>query len=65
MQRSAVTPDMTARAVMILDDPTGYPMFSTTTMMFPSLLVLARVEWHPPDFQNGAVHRGVALYQQG
>jgi hypothetical protein len=25
--------------------------------------VLARVEWHAPDFQNSAVHRGVTLYQ--
>jgi len=25
--------------------------------------VLARVEWHPPDFQNSVVHRGVALYE--
>jgi hypothetical protein len=62
MQQSAVTPAMTTWAVMILDDPTDYPMFSTTTMMFGTQLVLARVEWHPPDFQNGAVHRGVTLY---
>jgi hypothetical protein len=25
-------------------------------------MVLARVEWHPPDFQNNAIHRGVTLY---
>jgi hypothetical protein len=31
-------------------------------MTFGTLLVLARVEWHPPDFQNHAVHRGVTLY---
>jgi hypothetical protein len=62
MQQSQVTPAMTAWAVMILDDPTTYPMFSTTTQVFGSLTVLARVEWHPPDFQNSVVHRGVTLY---
>lgn len=63
MQQSAVTSAMTTWAVAILDDPTTYPMFSTTTQMFGSLDVLARVEWHPPDFQNGAIHRGVTLYE--
>ncbi len=63
MMQSDVTPAMTTWAVAILDDPTGYPMFSTTTMTFGTLLVLARVEWHPPDFQNSVVHRGVTLYQ--
>ena len=62
MQQSQVTAAMTAWAVMILDDPTDYPMFSTTTMTFGTQLVLARVEWHPPDFQNSVVHRGVTLY---
>jgi hypothetical protein len=62
MQQSAVTPAMTSWAVMILDAPTQYPMFSTTTQLFGALEVLARVEWHPPDFQNSAVHRGVTLY---
>jgi hypothetical protein len=62
MEQSQVTPAMTAWAVEILDDPTTYPMFSTTTMAFGSLTVLARVEWHPPDFQNSTVHRGVTLY---
>ena len=47
-----------------LNDPTHYPMFSTTTKTFGAQLLLARVEWHPPDFQNGIVHRGVTLYQQ-
>ena len=62
MTQSAVTPAMTTWAVDILNDPTGYPMFSTTVMAFGSQMVLARVEWHPPDFQNGVVHRGVTLY---
>ena len=63
MPQADVTPDMTTWAVMILNDPTTYPMFSTTTMYFGTLDVLARVEWHPPDFQNNAVHRGVTLYE--
>ena len=62
MMQSMVTPEMTDWAVMILDDPITYPMFSTTTRTFGAELVLARVEWHPPDFQNGVVHRGVTLY---
>jgi hypothetical protein len=63
MQQSEVTPDMTAWAVAILDDPVTYPMFSTAMQTFGGLMVLARVEWHPPDFQNGVVHRGVTLYE--
>ncbi len=63
MMQSEVTPDMTAWAASILDDPTDYPMFSSTTMTFGSVTVLARVEWHPPDFQNSVVHRGVTLYE--
>jgi hypothetical protein len=63
MTQAEVTPDMTAWAVAILQDPAQYPMFSTTTKMFGTLLVLARVEWHPPDFQNMKVHRGVTLYE--
>jgi len=63
MQQAAVTSAMTTWAVQILDDPTMYPMFSTTMMTFGTQLVMARVEWHPPDFQNSVVHRGVTLYQ--
>jgi len=63
MQQSEVTPDMTSWAVAILNDPVTYPMFSTTTKTFGTLDVLARVEWHPPDFLNSAVHRGVTLYE--
>lgn len=62
MMQAQVTADMTTWAVMILHDPVTYPMFSTTTRAFGTLTVLARVEWHPPDFQNGVVHRGVTLY---
>lgn len=63
MMQSEVTPAMTAWAVAILHDTATYPMFSTTTMPFGALTVLARVEWHPPDFQNDVVHRGVTLYE--
>ena len=65
MTQSQVTPAMTTWAVSILHDPVTYPMYSTTTMTFGTLMVLARVEWHPPDFQNAVVHRGVTLYVPG
>jgi hypothetical protein len=55
---------MTAWAVSILNDPATYPMFGTTTRVFGSLTVMARVEWLPPDFQHMTVHRGVVLYVQ-
>jgi hypothetical protein len=63
MMQAEVTPEMTTWAVMILHDPVTYPMFATTTMTFGTLDVLARVEWHPPDFQNNTIHRGVTLYE--
>jgi len=62
MTSPMVTPAMTSWAVMILHDPVCYPMWSTTTRTFGTQLVLARVEWHPPDFQNSVIHRGVTLY---
>jgi hypothetical protein len=65
MPQSAVTPAMTMWAVTILHDATTYPMYSTAIQTFGALMVLARVEWHPPDFQNATVHRGVTLYQPG
>jgi len=63
MVQADVTPEMTTWAVEILNDPVTYPMFATTSQTFGTLLVLARVEWHPPDFQNSIVHRGVTLYE--
>jgi len=65
MSQSDVTPAMTTWAVAILNNPQMYPMFSTTIQTFGTLMVLARVEWHPPDFQNSVVHRGVTLYEPG
>jgi hypothetical protein len=64
VHQSDVTADMTDWAVDILHDGTTFPMFSTTTRTFDALDVLARVEWHPPDFQNSVVHRGVTLYSR-
>ncbi len=63
MAQADVTADMTTWAVMILNDPTTYPMFATAMRTFGTLMVLARVEWHSPDFQNMVVHRGVTLYE--
>ena len=63
MAQADVTADMTTWAVAILHDPVTYPMYSTATQTFGALSVLARVEWHPPDFQNSAIHRGVTLYE--
>jgi GH25 family lysozyme M1 (1,4-beta-N-acetylmuramidase) len=62
MKQLAVTAEMTAWAVQILRDPAKYPMFSTVVRAFGQLNVLARVEWHAPDFQNHTLHRGVTLY---
>jgi len=62
MQQSMVTPEMTAWAVSILHDTATYPLESTTTRTFGTQQVLARVEWHPPNFIKGYVHRGVSLY---
>jgi len=62
MTQAEVTTDMTTWAVAILHDPVTYPMFATATKTFGTVTVLARVEWHPPDFQNHVIHRGVTLY---
>ncbi|MET0790037.1 MAG: glycoside hydrolase family 25 protein [Polyangiaceae bacterium] len=63
LSQLAVTSQMTAWALKILHDPANYPMFSSATLSFGSLTLLARVEWHPPDFQNNSEHRGVTLYE--
>ena len=63
MPQADVTAAMTTWAVDILHDPTTYPLFSTATMVFGTLTVLARVEWHPPDGNNETIHRGVTLYE--
>lgn len=62
MSQDQVTPDMTAWAVSILHDQADYPMFSTATRTFDGQDVLARVEWHVPDFLSNKVHRGVSLF---
>jgi hypothetical protein len=63
MQQADVTQDMTDWAVSILDDPTDYPMYAVTYQTFGTLDVMARVEWHWPDFLNESIHRGVTLYE--
>lgn len=63
LSQLAVTPPMTDWAVKILRSAAEYPMFSTATLSFDHVPILARVEWHPPDFQNHAEHRGVTLYE--
>jgi hypothetical protein len=65
LPQAQVTSAMTTWAVDILHDPSTYPMFSCTVETFGSLTVLALVEWHPPDFQNSVVHRGVTLFVPG
>ncbi len=64
LKQSELTPDLTAWAVSILHNPTAYPMFATSTRVSGQLDLLARVEWHPADFQNHTVHRGVTLYDR-
>ncbi|HEX3851664.1 MAG TPA: hypothetical protein VHW01_11905 [Polyangiaceae bacterium] len=64
LKQSEVTPELTAWAVSILHNPAAYPMFATSTRESGLLELLARVEWHPPDFQNHVAHRGVTLYER-
>jgi lysozyme len=60
---SAVTPEMSQWSITILFDQVTYPMFSSALRVCAgNVTILARVEWHPPDAQNPAEHRGVTLY---
>lgn len=59
-----VTPDMAAWAADIVNHGKAYPMCSSTLQTFGTTMVLARVEWHPPDFNVEKVHRGVTLYER-
>jgi len=62
-----VSPDMTAWAKSVLNDPFDYPMFAQAQRLFGGSLVLARVEWHSWTFRNGVkvngTFRGVTLYE--
>jgi hypothetical protein len=60
---SLVTPEMAAWAAEIVKNRTTYPMCSSTRRSFGAVTILARVEWHPPDFNVRKVHRGVTLYE--
>jgi len=63
MKQSVVTPAMTDWAVAILRDPVTFPRFVTVLRSFPEIgAVMARVEWHPKDFLNEKIHRGVSLF---
>ena len=59
-----VTPEMAAWAAEIVNHGKTYPMCSSTLQTFGAMPILARVEWHPPDFNVDAVHRGVTLYER-
>ena len=48
-----VTPEMTAWAISIRDNPTTYPMGATETKVFPPGTALARVEQHTWTFRDG------------
>jgi hypothetical protein len=58
-----VTSEMIAWAAMIVDSSSIYCMGSTTQQTFGGILVMARVEWHPPEPGHGSIHRGVTLYE--
>jgi hypothetical protein len=63
LPQAEVTQAISDWAVEVAADPATYPMYSETQQTFGTLEVLAIVVWLPPDLQNSAVHRGVALYQ--
>ncbi|HEX8793651.1 MAG TPA: hypothetical protein VF765_22060 [Polyangiaceae bacterium] len=59
-----VTPEMAAWAADVVNHGKAYPMCSSTLQTFGVTTILARVEWHPPDFNVETVHRGVTLYER-
>jgi hypothetical protein len=59
-----VTPEMATWAAEIVNHGKSYPMCSSTLQTFGVATILARVEWHPPDFNVDTVHRGVTLYER-
>ncbi len=65
MKQSDVLPSMTTFAVALLHDKV-LEMFDQVIRTFGTTQtkpVLARIEWHPADANNPAVHRGVTLYE--
>lgn len=60
--QAQVTKEMTNWAKSILHDSSTFPMFATTQKNFNGSNIVARVEWHSPDFNSQKVHRGVSLY---
>ena len=65
MAQGDVTPEMTTFAVDLLHEAraTNLPVGTARMQYFDDVQILARVEWHPPDFQNAVEHRGVTLYE--
>lgn len=61
---ATVSPEMAAWAADIVKHRKTYPMCSSTLQTFGEKTILARVEWHPPDFNVDSVHRGVTLYER-
>lgn len=53
---------VTAFALEVFHDATTYPMGAGVIRTIGNLDVFARVELHPPDFQNHVEHRGVTCY---
>jgi hypothetical protein len=62
-----ITPEMTAWAITIRDNPGRYPMGATETKAFAGGKALARVEQHTWTFRDGkritGKFRGVTLYE--
>jgi lysozyme len=66
MPQPAVTPAMTAWAIKLLEDLSDYPgppPYWVVPNVVDGRVVRAMVQVHPPDKENGAVHRGVSLME--
>ncbi len=65
--RYPLTPELTAWAQSIVNDPTSYPMFATVARVFNGRCTLARVECHAWTIRDGkrvpGRFRGVTLYE--
>jgi hypothetical protein len=62
LANSVVTPAMSQWAVQVLHDA-SVPLFGTVARTIDGIALVARKEWHPPDFQNHVWHTGVTLYR--
>ena len=57
-----VTAAMSQWAVAVLHD-SSVPLFGVVRSKLDGVALVARKEWHVPDFQNSAWHHGVTLYR--